>query len=141
MSTPAQHFRELDWSGDVAVDAWGTTRAAMIENATRGLFALMTWHPPAPELERGIEADAEDESGLVVAWLCEVIRLAATHGEVYGDVRVEQADREHARGVLRGAPVDHARQQLRCDVKAATYHDLLVEETESGFHCRVVFDL
>jgi SHS2 domain-containing protein len=138
---PAPDFREIDWSGDVAVEAWGATRAAMLENATRGLFALMTWDAVEPAVQRRVEAAAPDAGALLVEWLCEVIRLAATHGEVYGGVRVEQADAESARGVLHGAAVDADRHQLRCDVKAATYHGLLVEETGDGFHCRVVFDL
>lgn len=132
-------YREVDWSGDVAVQAWGATRAEMVEEVTRGLLGLMAWKAPAPVLERPVTVSARDAGELLVDWLSAVIRLAATHGEVYGEVRVEHADANGAHGVIRGAPA--AEGELRCDVKAATYHGLLVEERGGRHHCRVVFDL
>ena len=36
-------FREFEHSGDVGIEAWGATHAALIENATRGLFGLLVW--------------------------------------------------------------------------------------------------
>ena len=141
MKTPVPGFREIDYSGDIAVEAWGATRAQMIENATRGLLGLLAWERVAPVLERRVAASAPDAGGLLVEWLSSVILLAATHGEIYGDVSVETAGPCDASGVLRGAPARENAALLRFDVKAATYHDLLVEETGGGHRCRVVFDL
>lgn len=140
MST-TRTFLEHDHSGDVAVEAWGDTRAAMFENATRGLLGLMAWSAPASVVERAVDAAGDDAGALLVAWLSEVIRLAATHGEMYGEVRVDDVTQSRARGVLRGAGADGHAEQLRFDVKAATWHDLLVEERGGVHHCRVVFDL
>jgi len=141
VSVPAPGFREVDHSGDVAIEAWGASRAQMFENATRGLLGLMVRGPVEPVVERRVEVGAAEEAGLLVEWLSAVILLAATHGEVYGDVRVDEAGDQTARGVVRGETVDPARHDLRFDVKAATYHDLAVEENDGRHHCRVVFDL
>jgi len=40
-------FREFEHSGDVGIEAWGATRAELIEHATRGLFALLVWRAPS----------------------------------------------------------------------------------------------
>ncbi len=139
--TPVRGYEEIDYSGDVAIEARGATRAEMIENATRGLMGLMAWSRVEPVVERPVEAACADAGGLLVDWLSAVILLAATHGEIYSDVSVRAAGHDALRGTVRGAPArDHAG-QLRFDVKAATYHGLQVEETGEGWRCRVVFDL
>jgi SHS2 domain-containing protein len=134
-------FREVDYSGDVGVEAWGASRSEVFANATRGLLGLMTWGRVDTEVLRRIEVHSSGAADVLVDWLSQVILAAAAHGEVYGDVTVERADETSAAGILRGAAFDAARHELRFDVKAATYHDLVFEATAGGFHARVIFDL
>jgi SHS2 domain-containing protein len=140
--TPETGFREIDYSGDVGIEAWGGTRAGLLENLTRGLFGLMAWSAgDGPVVERRIQVAPGAAADVLVDWLSAVILAAATHGEVYATVRVEHAGEDGAAGVVRGAPFDPARHARRFDVKAATYHDLLVETRDGGHHARVIFDL
>jgi SHS2 domain-containing protein len=141
---PAGGFQEVDHSGDVGIEAWGATRAEVLANATRGLLGLMAWSRAASRetgLTRRIAVRAGGAPELLVDWFSAVILSAATHAEVYGDVVVEHADETSATGELRGAPFDPAVHELRFDVKGATYHGLVFEQTERGFHARVIFDL
>jgi len=133
--------REVEYSGDVALEVWGRDRAELLANATRGLCGLMTWSPVEPVSSRRIEVRAPDLKSLLVDWLSAVILCAATEAELYAGAAMEVATDVHAAGMLRAAPLDTARHQLRFDVKAATYHDVWVEETAAGFRARVVFDL
>ena len=66
---------------------------------------------------------------------------AATHGEVYGEVRVESADDRSAAGVVKGEAVDPARHELRFDVKGATYHALHYQQSDGRWSARVILDL
>jgi SHS2 domain-containing protein len=140
-SVPPAGHREFDYSGDIGIEAWGATRAELMANATRGLLGLMTWSRVDPVVERRIDVRSTGPAELLVDWLSEVILAAAARGEVYGEVTMTGADETSASGFLRGGAYDPARHELRFDVKAATYHDLLVETTPAGFHARVVFDL
>jgi SHS2 domain-containing protein len=133
--------REIDHSGDVGIEAWGLSRAELLAQATRGLLALMTWSGVEPVVARRLAVRSAGPADLLVDWLAQVILTAATHGELYGDVAMEHADEYSAAGVLRGSAFDATRHALRFDVKAATYHGLVFEETERGFHARVIFDL
>jgi SHS2 domain-containing protein len=134
-------YREIDHSGDIGIEAWGRDAAGVLESATRGLLSLMVSSEVGRVVERRLEVSAASREDLLVDWLSEVIASASMHGEVYGDVAIERASTHVASGVLRGEPVDPVRHELRFDVKAATYHGLLFEESESGFHARVIFDL
>jgi SHS2 domain-containing protein len=137
----ARAYREIDHSGDVGIEAWGKTPARLFENATLGLLSLVATGPVGVSVKRELVVHAERPSDLLVAWLGEVILAAATHGEVYSGVRVDVIDDCNVRGVVAGERIDTARHALRFDVKAATYHGLVFEETDDGYHARVIFDL
>lgn len=134
-------FEEIDHSGDVGVRARGRDRNELFANATRGLFSLMYRGVVEPVVERALEVTASGPEELLVDWLCEVIAESGTRGELYGDVIIRRMEERSVEGVLRGEAVDPGRHQLRFDVKAATYHNLVVEPDEKGFHARVIFDL
>ena len=138
---PAGGFREIDHSGDVGLEVWGTTLPALLQHATRGLCALMTFSAVEPVTERRIEVQAESREDLLVDWLSAVILASATHGEIYAAADVVVSEDVVASGVVLGEPLDPARHALRFDVKAATYHELLMEETANGYHARIIFDL
>jgi len=134
-------YREFEHSGDIGIEAWGQDNARVLENATRGLLSLMVRGEVEGKVERKLEVSSASPEDLLVDWLSEVIASASMHGEVYGDVEVERATAHAASGLLRGEPVAPERHELRFEVKAATYHGLLLEESGSGFHARVIFDL
>ena len=100
----------------------------MIAKAARTTRGLRDTPPPT----------AED---LLVDWLCEVIAVGATHGEAYGTVEITRAGEFFAEGILRGEPIEPVKHDLRFDVKAATYHDLSLDQTTEEMRARVVFDL
>ena len=134
-------FEEIDHSGDIGLEARGKDRRELFANATRGLFALMYRGVVDAVVERTLEVSSSSAEALLVDWLCEVIAEGSSRGELYGDVVIRNIDERSLEGVLRGEPVDADRHQLRFDVKAATYHGLVVEATEDGFRGRVIFDL
>lgn len=138
---PAGGFREIEHSGDVGLEVWGATLAALLQHATRGLCALMTFSAVEPVSQRRIEVQAESREDLLVDWLSALILASATHGEIYAAADVVVSEDVVASGVVFGEPLDPARHALRFDVKAATYHELLMEESDTGYHARIIFDL
>lgn len=134
-------FREIDHSGDVGIEAWGEDPARLFENASLGLMSLTATGRLGVTVKRELVARAERPSDLLVAWLSEVILAGSTNAEVYSGVRIDFIDDCNVRGVVAGTRVESVRHALRFDVKAATYHGLLLEETDDGFHARVIFDL
>lgn len=134
-------FVEIDHSSDIGIEAWGKDLAESLQNATLGLLSLLSWNPVERVVERRIRVSSVSAEDLFVDWLGEVISMVGTHGELYGEVKVERAGEWFAEGVLRGEKIDPERHALRFDVKAATYHRLAVEKRSDGYHARVIFDL
>jgi len=134
-------FAEVDYSGDVGIEAWGDSPADVIANATRALMGLMCFSRVEPAVTRPIRVSATAPGDVLVDWLSAVILCAATHGEVYGEVSVDVADDHSAAGVVKGEAVDPARHELRFDVKGATYHALHYQQSDGRCSARVIMDL
>ncbi len=134
-------FREIDHSGDVGIEAWGGTVAEVFENTAAGLLALMVDGEVGISVERCISVTSGSEEDLLVDFLSEIIASASLLGEVYSLVRVTSTGRYFARAVICGQAIADRACRLRFEVKAATYHELVFEQTAEGFHARVVFDL
>jgi SHS2 domain-containing protein len=134
-------FEEFDHSGDVGIEAWGGDEVEALESATLGLFSLMVYGGVAHRVERSLEIGSGSDEEMIVDWLSEVIAVASTYGEVYGEVRIQRAGPHSVRGVIRGEPIEAGRHALRLEVKAATYHGLELTRTAEGCRVRVVFDL
>lgn len=134
-------FQEFDHSGDVGIEAWGSSLAEVLENAARGLFSLITTGGVESRAERLVTVASSDEENLVVDWLSEIITSVATHGEVYVSVEVRELGPDRVQGILYGEPIDESKHGLRFDVKAATYHNLVFRKTADGYYTRVIFDL
>jgi SHS2 domain-containing protein len=138
---PDEGVREVDHSGDVGLEIWADSPAELLERATAGLCGLMTWSRVEIVTTRPIAVRAGNLTDLLVDWLSAVILTASTHAELYAHASIDRFEEGAATGTLHGAPLDAARHALRFDVKAATYHGLLVEKTDAGYHARVIFDL
>lgn len=136
-----KRFTEIDHSGDVGIEAWGSSIEEVIENVTRGLFSLMVRGDVETEVRRELSVTSQSQEDLLVDWLSEVIATAATNREVYGTVELRCEGTCGLTGVICGESVEPERHDLRFEVKAATYHGLVFERLERGYHALVIFDL
>lgn len=134
-------FVEIDHSGDIGIEANGKDLPQLVGNLTRGLFSLM--YRGAVEATTWVRVKIESPTieDLVVDWLCEVITVTGTSGRLYSEVDIVRAGDFFVDASLGGEPIDPSRHDLRFDVKAATYHRLLVERSRGVLRARVIFDL
>ncbi|UCH84072.1 MAG: archease [Candidatus Latescibacterota bacterium] len=134
-------FEEFDHAGDIGIEAWGQDMSELIENATLGLLGLFCRGGVEPRTERQLGVESSTREDLLVDWLAEVITAVGANGEIYSGVEITRVGEHFAYGILRGEKVDTARHDLRFDVKAATYHGLMVGQTADGLRGRIIFDL
>lgn len=133
-----QEFEILPHTADVAVRARGSSRGDFIAAAVRGMFAAAQpeFRQDGAEVTRSFDLQAVDFPSLLIAVLNEVIYLASTEREVYDAVDFDSVSETTARGTLRGHPVI----QFATEIKAATHHDLRVEEKDSTWEATIIFD-
>lgn len=132
-------FEEIPHTADVALRIRGSDWVELLTNAARGMFHLIDARPKTDERRvREVELSAGDRESLLVEWLSELLSLHDTHGEGYDEFEIEEAESNRLRARIRGGPVGSG---ARLQIKAVTYHDLEIRDTDQGYEARVTFDV
>ncbi len=134
-------YRILPHTADGKFEAFGRTLEEAFGNAALALASLMwDWSKIAPRTEHAIRVEAIDREQLLVKFLGEVIYLFETRQFLLGQVsRLEI--RPHfegliLEGVLSGETLSSGH-EIYGDVKAVTYHELVIEDDRPDGSVRV----
>ncbi|MFH1507105.1 MAG: archease [Candidatus Omnitrophota bacterium] len=92
---------------------------------------------PSKDIEIKLKAGDLDE--LFVTWLNELLSLSATKELIFSVFRIKKIGKNNLDAIVSGSDIKNYR--LNTEIKAATYHQLKLEETESGWLAEVIFDV
>lgn len=135
-------WEELDHPADIRLRIRGESLPKLLENAARGLIASFLDPASVDERERfRLTVDGEDPESLLVNWLEEVLFTFEVERFAPCDARIEAITESRVSGELLGEPFDPDRHATRSEIKAVTWHDLEIEETDQGFEVTIVFDV
>jgi SHS2 domain-containing protein len=134
------NYEILEHTADVGVEARGGTLEECFEQATLGLLEILGMQPAGRGTIVTLELVAEDLGGLLVDWLNEVLYLQDARDAVITALGVEKVTTRNATGWVSLAP-RRGRHLEGTQVKATTYHQLMVDATPDGYVARVFFDV
>lgn len=133
-------YREVEHTADRALWVWGQSVPALFVGAARGMVSLMN----DPDREgrvatqwRIVSLEALDRESLLVEWLNELLYLAESEGLLLCAFEIESLTDTTLEGRAGGVPAE----EIKGDIKAATYHDLALEENEGGWSTLITFDV
>ena len=133
-------YEFVDHTADYALRAWGRDFRELLENAARGLVALMgDTEGLAPQAFVEVAVTGDTEEDVLVHALKEVLYLQ-DEGLLAVAASVPEADAQAARLRLGTVALAEHRDRLGAAVKAVTYHALEIEQTETGLVVQVVLD-
>ena len=134
----SKRFEEIEHTADLAMRAYGRDLRELFANAAHGMFALMV-EPSLEEsaCQREVSLEATDYEGLLVDWLNELIYLHEVEGETYSQFAIKTLLPTGLKAQVTGGPTKIKTRAI----KAATFHDLAIEETANGLVATIVFDV
>ncbi len=132
-------FEEIEHTADRALRIFGSNLRELLLNAARGMNSLMVTEltPCSVQHEKSVQLDAMDAESLLVEWLSELAYRAETEMLVFHEFDMESVSPTHLKATLTGTRVT----QLEKHIKAVTYHNLEIIETDKGMAATVVFDV
>ena len=133
---------EFDHTGDRGIEVTAPTLARLFEAAADGMFGLLF----EGELAEGptqldVRVTGSDLPDLMVKWLDELNFVHLTEGVAPSDFRVSHIDEREVRAVVSAHPLGPGRPAILTEIKAVTYHDLVVEPRNGGWFARIIFDI
>jgi len=84
-----------------------------------------------------VEVQGSDSESLLVNWLNELLYLHETEQQVYTDFDIQELTSTCLKATVFGGET----QEVQLIIKAATYHNLSIRQTKSGYQATVVFDV
>lgn len=136
------NYRLIDHTADFGVEMWADDADRLFENAAGVLTELLfeSCDLSGGELQR-IEVDGQDWADLMVNWMRELLYLWAGGERIVSGVRVEYLDEATLQADVFTIGFDPQRHRVRHDIKAVTYHQIQVGPCDTGWYCRVIFDV
>jgi SHS2 domain-containing protein len=127
-------------TADVAVEATAGSLGGVFAAVADGMAAAMCDDVPAGGERRDLAVTAESREALLFDYLDDLIYDRDVHSVLPVDnAATVTADGEwHLEGSYRGVPLADVTAR---DLKAVTYSEMDVSETDDGWHAYVVFDV
>jgi tRNA nucleotidyltransferase (CCA-adding enzyme) len=137
MLTLPAGFREIEHTADWELKAWGPDINILFEQAARGMYALCgaRWLAGASQ-KRAIEINAADNENLLVSFLSELLYIYEQEGLGFNQFDIRITDKL-LRANLEGTAVS----AFEKEIKAVTYHNLLIHQSDMGWEVNIVFDV
>jgi SHS2 domain-containing protein len=137
-STPLSGFEEVEHTADWAYRIWAPDHQTLFLQAVAGLYALVDAEfATSPQATHSIALQGVDYESLLVAWLNEILHFRDSENLGFTELNITHLDAHTLHATLTGSPV----QQWKKDIKAATYHNLAITPTATGFEATIVVDV
>ena len=135
-------FAILDHTADIGLTIHGDTLNSLFEHAGEGFFYLITdTGKIEPRVERQIQLAGEALERLLVDWLDELLYLFEVDHLLCKEFRVESVGPQGLKATVKGEHLREGVHVIKTVIKAVTYHQIQVKETQRGWRAQIIFDL
>ena len=135
-------YEQFPHTADIGVKVYGATLKELFENAAFAMFDIIAdLEGLKSSVEQNIEVKADNYEELLVAWLDELLYNFYTKSLIFFKFEVEELAEGFLKARVFGRPVGANRNRLNTEIKAATYSDLKIKNTSTGYEVRIVFDV
>ncbi|UCG78101.1 MAG: archease [Nitrospirota bacterium] len=137
-----KEFEVIDISGDVGLRIYGNTLEKLFENASTGLYTLITG---VSKIESRtsikVKADGDNMESLLIAFLNELIFHFDTNGFIGNKADIHKLTDNNVEATIYGEEFDPERHEGELLIKAATYHKARLERTREHWQAKIIFDI
>ncbi len=135
-------YEVFEHTADIGLHVYGKDLPELFIHAAEGMESLMIpLEQIHPTQDWSIEVRGHDTVSLLIAWLQELVVLFDTEFLVCNRFTIESLQESHLKGRVFGEPYNASRHDLSSAIKAVTWHQAAIEQIESGYKARIIFDI
>ncbi len=131
-------------TADVAIEARGDTLEELFSASAKATFAVMVdTKGVRPKAKKEIRLENQEIDRLLFDWLAEIIYLKDSEYMVFSkfDIRIQGNSSYCLNAEVFGEEINQSKHELRCDVKAITFHLFDVHKKEGKWIARFILDI
>ncbi len=130
-------YEEIEHTADWALRVWAPDLAGLLEQAALGMYELSGIRAYDRRREkRSLKIESTDAEGLLVNFLNELLHFLDQENIAFDEFDLAASETE-AIANLAGSTVAERKKEI----KAVTYHNLLIQKKLLGLEAQIVFDV
>ncbi|KPK97251.1 MAG: hypothetical protein AMJ95_10100 [Omnitrophica WOR_2 bacterium SM23_72] len=137
-----KEYELLEHTADIGIRVRANNINELFKNTASAMFQILA-EPKGPMTHAAEEVPVNLNAGnpeqLFVNWLNELLSLSAAKELIFFDFKIKTLENNRLEALVFGRPLENF--QINTEIKAATYHELKLEKTESGWLAEVIFDV
>ena|SRR5664280_2324662 len=138
-------YKLLDHTADIRVEVWGKTRKELFGNAVAAMFDVMVDWQSANKLkpleEKTVKITGNDLEDTLINFLREALYLFNGKGWLIRSCEPVELTGRSIVARLQGEPYSRQKNPLKTEIKAVTYHGLIINKSKKCWQAKVVFDV
>ncbi|MFQ5962802.1 MAG: archease [Candidatus Scalinduaceae bacterium] len=131
-------------TADVAIESRGDTLEELFRASAMATFETMVdTKGVQSKTKKEIHLENQEIDKLLFDWLAEIIYLKDSEYMVFSkfDIEIKKNSNYLLNAIIFGEEIKQSKHELRCDVKAITYHLFDVSKKEGKWIARFVLDI
>jgi SHS2 domain-containing protein len=137
-----ERYRVFDHTADLGMEIYGRTAGDLFSNAAFAVFDIITdLSQIRPRETRDIVVEGSGWEDLLVNFLREVLYLFNGDSFLSKECFVSEIDEVRVVGKVSGERFDPFRHRIHKEIKAVTYHQVMVRHTPELWTGKVIFDV
>lgn len=141
-------YEIIEHTADLGIKVYGKNLEELFLNAGRAMFDVMVEETKRKSIFQKEEQKkflvSKRASGIedvFVAWLGELLYLFVTEGLIMDKTNIQRLDSGCIQAEVSGRTFDPASCRVKTEIKAITFHELEVKQTDRGYQAQVIFDV
>ncbi len=131
-------------TADVAIESRGDTLEELFTASAMATFEVMAdISRIQPKIKKTLHLENSEIDGLLFDWLAELIYLKDSEFMLFGkyDLKITKNTNYQLDAEILGEEINQSKHDLRCDVKAITFHLFEVYEKNGKWISRFILDI
>ena len=140
-----KNYKLLNHTADIRVAVWGKTRKELFGNAVAAMFDVMVNMPgedkTKPLEEKTVKITGNDLEDTLINFLREALYLFNGQGWLIRSCEPLEVTKRSIFARLQGEPYNRQQNPLKTEIRAVTYHGLIINKSKKAWQAKVVFDV
>ena len=145
LATYMKKNKLLDHTADIRIEVWGQTRKELFGNAVEAMFDVMVdmliEEETKPFSEKIVKITGHDLEDTLINFLREALYLFNGKNWLIRSCDPLELTGRSIVARLKGEPYNPQKNPQKTEIKAVTYHGLIIEKLNNSWRAKVVFDV
>jgi len=139
----SKNYELIEHTADVGIRVKGSDLKDLFKNAALAMFDIIAEKKPETRAQKPekitIKQKADNIDELFINWLNELLSLSATKEKIFCNFKFKSLNKNSLEAEVSGCDINDYK--VNTEIKAATYHQLKIEQNKSCWQAEVIFDV